>query len=230
MKIKRLFINICTCVLGFSPSLLRAQDSIEVDSSYINQHYELRTDFFNQVRKHPGQTVFIGDSLTEGGRWSEITQDKRVVNRGISGDVTYGVLARLDAVLAMQPKKIFLLCGINDMKRGTPHAVIVKNIERMISQVKRQAPKTKLYIQSLLPVNEKMLPASYQKLSNEKIDALNKSIEEVCRRERVRYIDLHPIFEDQAGQLEKTLSIDGLHLWQASYVHWVEYLKKRNLL
>ena len=60
-----------------------------------------------------------------------------VINRGISGDNSYGVFHRLDAVLALKPKKIFLLIGVNDIKRGTPLDIIANNYERIIQKVTR---------------------------------------------------------------------------------------------
>ena len=38
-----------------------------------------------------------------------------LVNRGISGDFTNGVLARLEEITHYKPKAIFLLIGVNDL-------------------------------------------------------------------------------------------------------------------
>lgn len=201
-----------------------------VDSSYVNSHYSMRLEFFRKMPDKKNEIVFLGNSLTEGGKWQELTGKKNVVNRGISGDVTYGILARLDEVMSSRPRKIFLLCGINDMKRGTSNDVILSNIAKIITRVKTESPKTDLLIQSLLPVNEGMLPASYGNINNSKIDALNRSLEALCRQSGVSYVDLHPALEDREGKLRKELCIDGLHLRQASYILWADHLKKLNLL
>ena len=40
---------------------------------------------------------------------------KNIKNIGISGDVVKGVIERLDNVESSNPKKIFLMIGINDL-------------------------------------------------------------------------------------------------------------------
>lgn len=204
--------------------------STAVDSSYMNSHYDLRLDFFRKMPDKKREIVFLGNSLTEGGKWQELIRNKHVINRGISGDVSYGLLARLDEVLSSKPAKIFLLCGINDMKRGTSDDLILSNIRKIADRVKSQSPHTKLLIQSLLPVNESMLPASYSNINNAKIDEFNHRLDSMCLQIDVNYIDLHPVFEDQEGSLRKELCIDGLHLRQASYILWSNYLIKLGLL
>lgn len=208
------------------PFLVKAQQ-IPVDSSYLNNHYTQRLEFFNKMPNQKNEIVFLGNSLTEGGKWQELfPKVKHIVNRGISGDVTYGVLARLDEVLASKPKKIFFLGGINDMKRGTPNEVILNNFERIIKLVATKSPKTKLYIESVLTINPSILPASYAKINNEKIKQLNIGLVQLCKTYKLQYVNLQPVFADENGNMKKELSIDGLHLRQASYILWANYLKQ----
>ncbi|VTR38241.1 GDSL-type esterase/lipase family protein [Sphingobacterium thalpophilum] len=200
------------------------------DSTFDNQHYRDRLEFFEAMPNQKDEIVFLGNSITEAGKWQEISQLKQVVNRGISGDVTYGILARLDEVLDGDPNKLFLLCGVNDMKRGIAIEVITANIERILLQVKKKSPHTKLYIQSILPVNEALLPASYSQVRNAKIHLLNKALKRLCIKYRVRFVDLHPVLADSKGELKAQLTIDGLHLRQAAYLIWVDFLKQQKLL
>jgi len=46
------------------------------------------------------------------------TLHKKVLNSGIEGDITSGVLARLDEVIRHQPAKLFICIGTNDLARG----------------------------------------------------------------------------------------------------------------
>lgn len=200
------------------------------DSSYDNSHYRQRLAFFKQMPDQRRETVFLGNSITEAGEWQELLPGRQVVNRGISGDVTYGVRARLDEVLSSQPAKIFLLIGINDMKRGIPASVIAESYGRIVEEIVRRSPKTKLYLQSILPVNEGMLPAIYKEINNEKIKALNELIKAIAVKYTLQYIDLHKVFEGSDGQMVRELSTDGLHIRSAAYIKWVAYLKALHVL
>jgi lysophospholipase L1-like esterase len=203
-----------------------AQVQAVVDSSYANGHYLQRLEFFKKMPNQKNEIVFLGNSITEGGKWQELIPNKHVVNRGISGDVTYGVIARMDEVLAAKPARIFILIGINDMKRGTPQEVILNNYRKIIRMVKTQSPATKIYVESILPVNKAMLPATYAKLSNPAILEINNQLKAICGAEKLNYVNLHEVFAGPDGELKKELSLDGLHLRSAAYILWADYLKK----
>mgnify|MGYP000061554644 CR=1 FL=1 len=64
------------------------------------------------------EIIFLGNSITDIGEWTEVWQDIHVKNRGISGDNTFGVLARLDEVVSSKPSKIFIMIGINDISKN----------------------------------------------------------------------------------------------------------------
>jgi len=98
-------------------------------------------------------SLFLGDSITDGGEWCELFGDARLKNRGISGDVTWGVLDRLSEVTAGKPVKIFLMIGVNDLARGKTVEEIIANYETIVERIRRETPQTQLYIQSVLPVN-----------------------------------------------------------------------------
>jgi hypothetical protein len=74
-----------------------------------------------------GEIVFIGNSITEGGKnWSEKFNIPNIRNRGIGGDVTDGVLERLGEIIFLnQIPFLFLLglmtCLIFTVRRKYPH-------------------------------------------------------------------------------------------------------------
>ncbi|MFX1704281.1 GDSL-type esterase/lipase family protein [Chitinophaga sp. CC14] len=217
-----------TCLLT-SASAAMAQESL--DSSYANNYYKERVKFFNQLPVPARGVVFLGNSITEVGPWSEVLPGMTVSNRGISGDNSFGVYARLDQVLALHPRKIFLLIGVNDIKRGTPLNYIVANYERIAAKVKAMAPHTTLYLQSVLPVTEPVLADIYVKIRNEKIKLLNEGLQQIAAKYHCTYIDLHnDVFAGEDGQLKRELTTDGLHLQPQAYILWVEYLKRKKYL
>jgi lysophospholipase L1-like esterase len=174
--------------------------------------------------------VFLGNSITQVGKWQVLLPDKKVINKGISGDVTKGVLARIEDCLSAKPEKIFVMIGINDLKIGLAVDSITLGQTKIIKQIKKLSPQTKIYMQSTLPVNESMLANIYKRLNNEAINQMNAALKLVCKQQKVGYIDVHSTLTDQNGQLKQELSTDGLHLKPEAYVIWVNHLKTNKLL
>ena len=207
----------------------KAQKSV-IDSSYIHAHYEKRMEIFNQLPKEKGGIVFLGNSITEQGFWNELLPRKVIHNRGIGGDNTFGVLARLDQIIDIKPEKIFILIGINDIARGLPTATISSNIYRILSQLTDQLPHTSIIIQSVIPINESLLQADYLKNKKDKISELNKEIKNLASRFEIPYLDLHPLFANETGDLNKNFTNDGVHILPQGYFQWMELLKNENLI
>src|SRR5687767_4074179 len=67
--------------------------------SYIHDHYAKRIALFEKEPVATGKIIFLGNSITEEGQWGKLTGDNTVINRGISGDITDGVLKRLADVI-----------------------------------------------------------------------------------------------------------------------------------
>ncbi|WP_215224657.1 GDSL-type esterase/lipase family protein [Echinicola shivajiensis] len=206
-----------------------AQTSI--DSSFANGHYMDRINFFSSLPSKPSPIIFLGNSITEAGDWTDVLPGLPVANRGISGDISFGVLARYKDLLETSPEKIFLLIGVNDLKREIPIPLILKNYEKIIRLTLSDKNTTKLYIQSVLPINKELIPASFSKVTNENIKTLNHQLKKLTASyPEVSYIDLWPVFEDETKNLKKNLTSDGIHLKPIAYYHWAQFLKENGLL
>jgi hypothetical protein len=191
--------------------MLRDEAKERFESAYGANKLEL----FDRLPVGPDDIVFLGDSLTEGGPWHELLADSRCKNRGISGDTSAGVLRRLRQVLDGQPAQIFLMVGVNDLLKGMPVDEVAANIRRIVEAVKEASPRTRLTIQSCLPVN----PAILGEGDNEAIRALNEAIAALG----TPYLDLYPAFE-RDGRLDPAYTHDGIHLNGAGYMVWREAL------
>lgn len=193
---------------------------------FMADHYAKRTALFKAQPIKPGSIVFLGNSITEGGNWKELTGDSTVVNRGIGGDITFGVLKRLDEIIYSRPSKLFLLIGINDIGKDIPDAVIADNIRKIIERFQKASPATTLYIHSILPVNPtvKNFPQHYDK--NEHVTRTNALIRNVVKQHKsIFYVDINKVFADAQGYLSAQYTGDGLHLNAAGYQLWMQHLK-----
>jgi lysophospholipase L1-like esterase len=215
------------CVFGMSSATLAQVTNQRLFDTvgFMVDHYAKRVALFQSEKIARGSVVFLGNSITEGGKWKELTGDRNAVNRGIGGDITFGVLNRLTEIIDAAPTKLFLLIGINDIGKDIPDAVIADNIRKIIERVRSGSPSTKLYIHSILPVNPTInkFPQHYDK--NQHVKNANSLIQRMVMESNATFVDINKIFADEKGLLRPEYTPDGLHLNAQGYTLWVEYLK-----
>lgn len=191
-----------------------------------NQTYVERSAYFKQNPLKEGQIVFLGNSLTQGGKWNEYFPEQSPVNRGISGDNTLGMLGRLHEIIKAKPSKLFILAGINDISLGRSNDKILNGIKSIIYQVKEGSPGTTIYVQSLLPINKDV--CQYKRMMNKEkqIEKLNKDIIKFCKSENITFINLYPHFLSEKRKMDAKYTSDGLHLNEAGYAVWTGQIRK----
>ncbi|HEX6427371.1 MAG TPA: GDSL-type esterase/lipase family protein [Niastella sp.] len=216
--------GIVFCLLMFSLNIL-AQE-VKIDSAIRPGSYKLRLGFFKSYPNSKKDIIFVGNSITQGIDWAELLQNKHARNRGISGDITYGVLERLSEITEGQPAKVFVLIGINDIEHNIPDSLIVNNYRRIIRQIKAESPRTKIYFHTLLPVNNEFTQFKKHYNKDEHIAFVNAELKKIAAEENITLIDLHPHFLDASNKLDKRYTVDGLHLNAEGYKVWAGILKQ----
>lgn len=188
--------------------------------------YHQRATLFEELPVTSKDIIFLGNSITNGGEWAELFGNKHVKNRGISGDICMGVYDRLDAVLKGKPAKIFLLIGINDVSRGTAADTIVQQIAMIAEKIKKDSPKTRLYLQSVLPVTDHYGLFKGHTSRWKEVEKINKGLIRLAEKEKLTYVDLYSHFVDaETGKMNTDYTNDGLHLLGKGYLKWVEIVK-----
>jgi lysophospholipase L1-like esterase len=211
-------------------SIARPAFSQGYDSSYRFYYWDQKLSMFETMPQRPKEVVWLGDSITDGGEWSELFPGINTLNRGISADNTFGILARLYEVTRRKPAKIFLLIGINDIARNIPVSTICQNYLKIVQQIKQESPATALYLQTLLPTNNEFKDFPKHQNKTEQVLTINDFIKSLARSHQVQVIDLHAAFADANGQLNKKYTNDGLHLMGAGYQHWKTIIEQSKAL
>lgn len=189
--------------------------------------YYQRATLFEELPVASSDIIFLGNSITNGAEWSELFRNRHVKNRGISGDVTEGVYDRLGAVVKGKPKKIFLLIGINDVARGTPADTIVYRIGKIVSRIRAESPRTKIYLQSLLPVNDGFGKFGGHTLRGGVVIEVNRQLSVLAEREKITYIDLYSHFKNRDNEkMNPVYTNDGLHLLGKGYLLWKKIVEE----
>ncbi len=190
--------------------LLKEQEKIQTKYRHLNHISVVEPNI-----------LFIGDSIIEYYPLQELFgTSKMIVNRGIRGYQTGLLLENLDAHLyGGAVDKIFLLIGTNDIGKDVPVNEALNNLEAIIQSVARDYPLTEIKLLSILPVNE---GEEYQQAvyirSNEKIQNWNQAYQDLASAYmQVEFVPVFDCLTDQAGQLKKEYTTDGLHLSIAGY-------------
>lgn len=177
-----------------------------------------------------GQIIFIGDSITDlyplDSYYSDL--DYATYNRGIGGDTTSGLKARLDvSVFDLEPQVIIMLIGINDINGGKSVNNIISTYREIVEEINDKLPETKLYCISVLPMNKDI--ESYSTVNaeqnNKKVVELNSLIKQLTNEFNATYLDLYSFVLDENGYLIKEYSDDGIHLNASGFIVWTNLLK-----
>ena len=194
--------------------------TIPYHNDWTKTHYKERIAEFKTNPLEFGDIVFIGNSITEqGGNWAERFDNAKVKNRGIAGDVTAGVLARLKEIYYYKPEKVFVKIGINDLFQSDLNPeYVANNIKLIVALIHQESPTTKIYVQTILP-------SANNNPSKERIAATNTILKAMTPTNFLQVIDLHAAFADKNDLLIREYTHDGLHLTEAGYVVWQNYIK-----
>ena len=211
---------------------------LKVGSNYIvNKTNEASKDMKVESWKETNKTlkkrsiVFVGDSITEFFKVDEFFKDVTAINRGIVGDTTDELLARIkESVYDIKPSKAFLMIGTNDIVNGNRSPkYIVANIGKMIEGIKKNSPGTVIYLESVYPVysikDKKFDSYMVGKRTNETINEINENLKVLAKSENVTYIDVYSHLIGDNNQIKINYTYDGLHLDAPGYIEVVKVLK-----
>lgn len=171
--------------------------------------------------------VCHGDSLTEGAdvevhlRWPSLLQDAldiEIINTGIGGDSTAGMLSRFPTdVVQQKPQAVILLGGTNDFWWDLSLNTSISNLYTMAYQARYYG---------IVPLFGLALPfdviqaknqyenepeAGYEKLF-EKIKQLNSRLKALARADDITVINFHDLFLTGDGNVRTEYYLeDGVH-------------------
>lgn len=139
----------------------------------------------------------------------------RFINKGIPGEVSSGLLNRIEPDLLLAdpiPDFVIIIIGTNDLLWATPKEDIFKNIKKAHSLCKESDI---LSIGATIPPirNEKS-----QKHYHKQKEELNNELKDYFSGEKIPYCDLYKEMSDQNGNLKDEYSMnDGIHFTVEGY-------------
>ncbi|ANP69185.1 arylesterase [Clostridium tyrobutyricum] len=173
----------------------------------------------------PMKLICIGDSITYGYGvnrsqvWTKLMEIKlnvEVINKGVSGDTTGGMLSRIyyDVILN-NPTHAIIMGGTNDLIWNVNIHQIEANLAAMAFQIMQNniIPVFALSI----PICENIVQKKWGFIGrfdniNSDIIKLNQWIRTFSENYNINVINFYPLFYMDDGNIDEKYYIDGLHL------------------
>ncbi|RZA22845.1 MAG: hypothetical protein EOP10_14325 [Proteobacteria bacterium] len=193
----------------------------KISQDFVRAHREN----LNRIQQGPIDLLFIGDSITN--RWRTVNSlwDERFgayhpANFGIEGDRTEHVLWRFEngELDGIKPKVVVLLIGTNNM--DYPADEIVKGDSKIVAEIHRRLPETKVLLVGILPRSPK--PTDPVRA---KIKSINTQLAKLDDGDKTRFLDIGDKLLDADGNLTKELAPDSLHLSPQAYRVWADAMQ-----
>ncbi len=187
-------------------------------------HYDNRVRSFREQNLVFQNVVLLGDSITEAFEVTHFLPGRRVLNRGIGADVIgnglpsddrRGVLRRLDSsVFDCAATDVFLMIGVNDLNANRTVNAMEAGYREILQQIRDKAPTVRVHVESLLPTRGVFAN------QNEHIKEFNGRLKRLAEEFGYKYLDLHPLFVNEKGELKAAFTADGIHLTEPAYEIW----------
>ena len=167
---------------------------------------------------HPdAPLIFLGDSITAAGPWSQAFPTRSVLNAGISGHTTIDLLGRLDGLPGLGGATVVLMAGINDLLRGEAPAPVAERMLRLRRELLARGA-ARVVVVATLPCEV----ARWGPRCLAPVQDLNRRLGDAVPA--ADFLDLTALLADGAG-LRRSLGVDGLHLGPRGYSLWLERLR-----
>ncbi len=183
--------------------------------------YRAANAALHPVRAGEQRVVFFGDSITDAWNLDHYFPAKGYINRGIGGQTTSQMLVRIrQDVIDLQPHVVIILAGTNDIA-GNTGPISVEDVEKNYATMAELARVHHIVIvfTSLTPVNGDV-PGKrelFDTRPSSEILALNAWLKNYCASSGDLYVDYFGAMVDPRGQMQRSLSEDGLHPNDAGY-------------
>lgn len=163
------------------------------------------------------ELVFIGDSLTARADWKKLMFKDNIVNLGVDGDTTLGMLRRVDKIIELEPSLVLIMAGVNDLCLSTSCVdEVFENYKKIVRKL--TSKNIHVIVQSTL--------FTQMPTVNKKVLKLNNLLRNYSDEDKLDFLDLNPLL-CQNGLLKENYTTDGLHLNSKAYTLWSNEIKEK---
>lgn len=189
------------------------------------------------------ETLFLGDSNTARmyRMFDYCTYDNAIGSVGMSarslatyacvkleGYSNYMTMAK--AVSLMQPKRVILTFGTNDLSPSNSAEKFVESYQEGIESIVEAYPSVDIIVNSIPPLGQ---VHSNQNLTQTQVDEYNKALVEMCKENDWKFLNSAEVLKDSSTGYAKSgyvESSDGIHLTKAAMEELFEYVRTHSYI
>lgn len=211
-------------------------DQTQYSSTILEKSEDAGQDYVDE-------TLFLGDSNTARmyRMFDYCTYDNAIGSVGMSarsladyacvqlqGYSNYVTMAK--AVSLMQPRRVILTFGTNDLSPSYSADDFVANYEEGIQSIVEAYPSVDIIVNSIPPLGQ---VHSNQNLTQTQVDAYNKALVEMCKENDWKFLNSAEVLKDASTGYAKSgyvESSDGIHLTKAAMDDLFEYIRTHSYI
>ena len=175
------------------------------------------------------ETLFLGDSNTARmyRMFDYCSYDNAIGSVGMSARSladfacvqmkgTSGYVTMAKAVAMMQPKRVILTFGTNDLSPSYSADSFVKAYQEGIQTIVDAYPSVDIIVNSIPPLGQ---VHSNQNLTQSQVDEYNKALVEMCQKQGWKFLNSAEVLKDSSTGYAKSGYVeasDGIHLTKAA--------------
>lgn len=161
-------------------------------------------------------TVVIGDSITEGLADYGILESSSVLAR--RGSRVDELDEDIKTAIGLSPSKVFFAMGMNDIEYCNGDSKLFTDRYRSkIEELKKGLPNVSIYINSILPVQQKAID---NKPIFSHVSQFNEAIKQMCKEENITFIENGSYIKG----IDSMYEADGIHVVPAYYPKWAAHM------
>jgi lysophospholipase L1-like esterase len=207
----------------------------------MNRYYETRKALFKVQRDFDRPVLLLGDSHTAIPDWTALLGAPQIAARGIEGDTTIGLIARLRDYNDINSRNVVIWIGTNDVMQGEKAKGVA---DRIMEAARRKADilkrsfttestedtedtesteDTEIFVMGIPPM------ATWVERGMERnatIREINGLLVEGAKENGYQFIELESLLADENGFLRGDMTSDGVHLSAKGYVAVLEKMKQ----
>ena len=211
-------------------------DQTQYSSTILEESEDAGQDYVDE-------TLFLGDSNTARmyRMFDYCSYDNAIGSVGMSarslatyacvqlqGYSNYVTMAK--AVSLMQPRRVILTFGTNDLSPSYSAQDFVENYQEGIESIVEAYPSVDIIVNAIPPLGQ---THSNQNLTQTQVDEYNKALVEMCQEQGWKFLNSAEVLKDSSTGYAKSgyvESSDGIHLTRAAMEALFDYVRTHSYI